>query len=103
MTRAETIARLQDANKKLRAQNRQLRKELKKLTQDMELLQSIWQAEVHEVREFRREKRRLAEEAKLPDCPQCGNNTLERKEAGAWLLESCTACSHFERSRNDED
>jgi len=103
VSRSETIDKLKDANKKLRAKNRQLRKEMKTLKEDMDLLQSIWQSEIKEIREFRRERKRQLEESRLPACPQCGNPTLERKQAGKWMLESCLSCNHFERSPIYED
>ena len=101
-TRVEVFEKLQSANKKLRASNRQLRKELKRMTQDMDLLQSIWQAEIKDVRDYRRDKRIELEESRVPSCPQCGNPTLEMKVAGKWILESCSSCPHFERRKSEE-
>ena len=101
-TRVEVIEKLQDANKKLRAKNRKLTKELKRLTADIELMQSLWQAEIADIKKKKAAKKIKKKEDKIPPCPVCGNKTLETSRVGVWTMERCGSCDHFDR-RQDED
>jgi len=96
-TRSEVIAKLQDANKKLRAEVRALRKKLHMADDELNLLQEIWQDEVADLKKERRAK---IKKKKIPLCPQCGNPTLDIKDIGAWTLIRCEACDFFERVKD---
>jgi len=98
MTRAESVDKLKDANKKLRAQVRQLRKQNKQLDAELELLRELWAADIQEMRKERRKK---VTKKRTPVCPQCGNPTLDIKQVGIWKLIRCESCDHFERTQEE--
>lgn len=98
-TRAEVVDKLADANKKLRAQVRQYRKELRLAQNELLLLQDLWQAEIVEMKKQRREK---IKQKKIPECPQCGNPGLEVKTVGIWKLQRCEKCDFFNREQEEE-
>ena len=95
-TNQEQFTKMQDANKQLRAQVRQLRKENKAFRDELALLQDIWQAEIMELKAERRER---LEEKRIPVCPKCGNPTLLGQQMGAWILEKCASCDYFSREK----
>jgi cell division septum initiation protein DivIVA len=94
--KSEQLAKLQDANKKLRAQVRQLRKQLKEAEQNLLMLQEIWSAEISELKAFRQSRK-----PPKPDtiCPSCGNDTLIKSTMGVWVLEKCESCEHKDKRR----
>lgn len=96
-TRSEQFIKLQDANKKLRSQVRQLRKQLKDAEQNLQLLQDIWQAELSELKAFRQSRKTPKPET---ICPECGNPTLIHSTVGIWSMESCSACEHTDKRKN---
>jgi hypothetical protein len=95
-TKAEQFAKMQDANKKLRAQVRQLRKQLKDAEHNLQLLQEIWAAELSELKAFRRSR-----QPPKPNtiCPACGNPSLVFSTMGVWVLEKCSSCDHTSKKR----
>jgi tRNA(Ile2) C34 agmatinyltransferase TiaS len=97
-TKNETLARLQDANKKLRSQVRQLRKQLKTAANELLLLEEIWQVEVTELKTARRNRKKSKEN---PVCPQCGNDDFDIKKIGVWIIERCGSCEHWKRYQED--
>ena len=98
-TKSEVLQKLQDANKKLRAKVRSLRKQLKAALDDQLLLQELWQTEIVEIKKHRRSKRQAKKE---PVCPECGNPGYEVKEIGVWVIERCDACEHFNREQKSD-
>lgn len=97
-TRSEVITKLQDANKKLRAEVRTLRKQLHIADDQLALLQELWQDEIVELKQARKDS---IKKKRTPLCPQCGNPTLDIKDIGAWILKRCEACDFFERKTKD--
>ena len=97
-TRSEVIAKLQDANQKLRAEVRALRKRLHMADDQLALLQDIWQDEIADLKKARRDK---IKKKKEPLCPICGNPTLDIKDIGGWILIRCEGCDHFERNKKE--
>lgn len=98
-TKAETLERLQDANKKLRGQVRQLRKRLKDTEQEMLILQDIWQAEIEEVKKQRRVR---VKNKKSIACPKCGSTAkYEEKKIGVWKIKRCSSCEYFDREQEE--
>jgi len=94
-TQAEVIAKLQDANKKLRADIRAMRKKLSAAKDELALLQDIWQGEISDLKKTRKEN---IKKKKTPICPRCGNPTLDIRQVGVWTLTKCDACDYFDRT-----
>lgn len=99
MTRTEQLNKLQKSNQKLRAQVRQLRKQLKDANNELLLLQDLWQSEIAELKKQRRNK---IKQKKTPVCPECGNPTLEIKAIGIWRLSRCQSCDYFSREQKED-
>lgn len=95
-TKTEKLDHLQDANKKLRAQVLQLRKQVRIMEQEMLLLQEIWQVDISEARAQR--KSRLKAKAE-PICPQCGNPGYKLTKVGIWSLGKCDMCEYVTRTQ----
>lgn len=83
----EDISRLKDANKKLRADNRSLRKELKKALEYVESVRDlIDDEETIEVLPVKKT------EKQVDKCPKCGHNIVEIP-AGMYLIRRCSGCT----------
>ena len=99
MKGTEKLEKLQDANRKLRAQVRALRKALKEADYERALLTDLWAAEIEELK---KKKRATRKRKNTPTCPDCGNPTLDVKQVGVWKLERCSVCDYFSREQVED-
>lgn len=100
MTRED---KLRDKNKtinQLKAQVRQLRKELRLAHSELELIRDLWERDVIEL--AKKHRRQKIEDKRKHLCPQCGNDTMSTNLLGIWKLTRCSGCDFFDREKIDD-
>lgn len=80
----EGIDKLKDANKKLRAKNKSLRKELKKALEYIDSIKDVLEDEAGEVE--------IIPIKETVECPKCQGDVKEIP-AGRWVVLKCQSCS----------
>lgn len=96
--------KLREKNKtigQLKAQVRQLRKQLKLAESEMDLMRELWERDIIEM--AKKERRKQLQQKKVDLCPDCGNPTLKITKVGIWTLVKCESCDFFDRSQNETD
>lgn len=100
MTREDKLREKNKTISQLKAQVRQLRKQMKLAESELELIRDLWERDVIDM--AKKQRRQQIEDKRKDLCPQCGNDTMSTNLLGIWKLTRCSACDYFNREKLDD-
>lgn len=84
------LSQEKDKSKKLRAQVRTLRKRVKQLEEELQIIHKLFKEEAIAAKK----QERRATIKKVEPCGQCGNISFDTFTAGAYKFSVCQGCGH---------